>query len=504
MSPKRLAPAFEKVRAAVERDDLRSADLKKLASGARVFSGAPRLRQPAARPARPVRARARMPRPRDHRAARVRPIAVPARRTASTRSGRSLPMTCRPRSSRLPPRPIRYLSPSASSSSSSTSPSRSTIARRSSTRLPLPLVLVGCAGSGKTALTLTRLRRMHGDVLYVTQSAFLAESAASLYFAHGYENPEQSVDFLSFRKLLESIEVPKGRAVIGKGLRRLLRAPSRAPAASPPPTCSSRSCAASSRLRPTGPLTRDAYLALGVRQSMYGPPSARRFTLCSASIASGSREAGLYDPSLLAHEYRSRAERRYDAVVVDEIQDLTNAELALVLATLEGPAWVSPLRRRQPDRSSEFLLVVEGQIALLLRGEGGAGGADPRPRRELPEQPHRLRAREPPPQGQERPLRFDRQGEHRARSARRRSRRPRRRAGEEGRGPAKPRPRGPDLGARRRHRPLRGAEGGGAPAILDAARLLRARGEGPRVRSGHPLRSRLDGARCVPARSRTA
>jgi len=39
-------------------------------------------------------------------------------------------------------------------------------------------------GSGKTALTLPRLRLRRGDVLYVTQSAFLAGSAASLYFAH--------------------------------------------------------------------------------------------------------------------------------------------------------------------------------------------------------------------------------------------------------------------------------------------------------------------------------
>jgi hypothetical protein len=31
--------------------------------------------------------------------------------------------------------------------------------------LPLPLVLVGCAGSGKTALTLTKLRELTGEVL---------------------------------------------------------------------------------------------------------------------------------------------------------------------------------------------------------------------------------------------------------------------------------------------------------------------------------------------------
>ena len=38
-------------------------------------------------------------------------------------------------------------------------------------RLPAPVVLVGSAGSGKTAVTLAKLREAEGRVLYVTQSA---------------------------------------------------------------------------------------------------------------------------------------------------------------------------------------------------------------------------------------------------------------------------------------------------------------------------------------------
>ena len=58
-------------------------------------------------------------------------------------------------------------------------------------RLPAPVVLVGSAGSGKTAVTLAKLREAQGRVLYVTQSAYLAQSARSLYDAHGYENAAQ-------------------------------------------------------------------------------------------------------------------------------------------------------------------------------------------------------------------------------------------------------------------------------------------------------------------------
>ena len=80
-------------------------------------------------------------------------------------------------------------------------------------RLPAPVVVVGSAGSGKTAVTLAKLREAEGRVLYVTQSAYLAQSARALYDAHGYENPAQEVDFLSYREFVETLRVPAGREV---------------------------------------------------------------------------------------------------------------------------------------------------------------------------------------------------------------------------------------------------------------------------------------------------
>ena len=203
-------------------------------------------------------------------------------------------------------------------------------------RLPLPLVLVGCAGSGKTALTLTKLRELGGNVLYVTQSAFLAESAASLYFAHGYENDNQSVDFLSYRKLLESIEVPRGRAVTLKDFRSFFERHRQ----------SFRFTNAHQlfeELRGVltasadGPLDEETYCSLGVRQSIYGSNERRTVFQGFGKYRTWLTEQGYYDPNLLAHEYRQKTERRYDAVVVDEVQDLTNAELSLVLGVLKDP-----------------------------------------------------------------------------------------------------------------------------------------------------------------------
>ena len=78
-------------------------------------------------------------------------------------------------------------------------------------RQPPPLIVVGSAGSGKTALTLEKLKHAEGEVLYVTHSSFLAQSARDLYYANGFEHNGQEAVFLSYREFVESIRVPPGR-----------------------------------------------------------------------------------------------------------------------------------------------------------------------------------------------------------------------------------------------------------------------------------------------------
>jgi hypothetical protein len=202
--------------------------------------------------------------------------------------------------------------------------------------LRLPMVLVGCAGSGKTALTLTKLRELRGDVLYVTQSAYLAESAASLYYAHGYEPEGQSVDFLSYRALLESIEVPAGRPVSQKDFHAFFRRHEQALRFTTAHQLFEELRGVLSAAA-HGPLEEAEYLALGVRQSIYRPEERRAVHGLFLKYRAWLEEARLYDTNLIAHAYRARAEKQYDAVVVDEVQDLTNAELSLVLAMLKEP-----------------------------------------------------------------------------------------------------------------------------------------------------------------------
>jgi hypothetical protein len=69
-----------------------------------------------------------------------------------------------------------------------------------------PLVIIGSAGSGKTALTLEKLKSLTGKVLYITHSPFLVENASKLYYSFHYET-----DFLSFKEFIETIRVPEGK-----------------------------------------------------------------------------------------------------------------------------------------------------------------------------------------------------------------------------------------------------------------------------------------------------
>ena len=206
-------------------------------------------------------------------------------------------------------------------------------------RLPAPVVLVGSAGSGKTAVTLAKLREAQGRVLYVTQSAYLAQSARALYDAHGYENADQETEFLSYREFVETLHVPPGREVSFDAFRGWF----------------GRHRAAAKALgdldahalfeefrgvigaQPAGPLGLVDYLALGPRQSLLAQESREAAHALFGRYRQWLAETAQFDLNLVAHEWRPRAQPVYDFVVIDEVQDLTAVQLALVLACLRAP-----------------------------------------------------------------------------------------------------------------------------------------------------------------------
>jgi hypothetical protein len=207
-------------------------------------------------------------------------------------------------------------------------------------RLPAPVVVVGSAGSGKTAVTLAKLREAEGRVLYVTHSAYLAQSALSLYDAHGYENPAQEVDFLSYREFVETLRVPAGREVTFPAFRGWFdrhRQTLRSTLGELDAHALFEEFRGVLSASAQGPLELPAYLALGPRQSLLAPLAREAAHTLFARYRQWLLEAGLFDLNLVAHEWRALAKPAYDFVVVDEVQDLTNVQLALVLDCLKAP-----------------------------------------------------------------------------------------------------------------------------------------------------------------------
>ena len=206
--------------------------------------------------------------------------------------------------------------------------------------LPPPLVIVGSAGSGKTALMLEKMKRAIGDVLYVSLSPYLVESARALYRANDYDDEDQQVDFLSFAEFLESVRVPPGReatyADFESWFERHRPSKGRGPT-DPHALFEEFRGVITGGVGDDAWLDEAAYVGLGVRQSIFPESERPAVHALFLRYVRHLAEAKLHDANLLAHEYRALVEPSRDFVVVDEVQDFTNVQLRLLLQTLRQP-----------------------------------------------------------------------------------------------------------------------------------------------------------------------
>jgi hypothetical protein len=202
-------------------------------------------------------------------------------------------------------------------------------------RLPPPLIIIGSAGSGKTALMLEKLKLLSGEALYVTLSPYLVENARNIFYSNHYENDRVEIDFLSYRELLETIRVPAGKEITFREFEQWFSRHRQ-----------------SSRIKDAhrlfeefrGVLTgfvidrpflsRDDYLDLGVRQSIFLNDERNEAYGLFEKYLAHIRSNGFYDLNLVSHEYGPAVRPQYDFVVVDEVQDITNVQLRLILKHL--------------------------------------------------------------------------------------------------------------------------------------------------------------------------
>lgn len=331
LSPGKLGKAVEKVRAAIEKGDLRSPDVKKLNANGyyrakldytnRLLLQFVRHGDETACLALEIIENHAYDRSRFLRGAAV--------------DEAKIDLEPEPTAAAVETAPVRYIHPSRAQFHFLDKPLSFDDTQDEIYRLRPPAILVGAAGSGKTVLTLAKMRLAEGSVAYVTQSPYLAQRSRTLYFSHGFEGNGQTAEFLSHRELLESIRVPKGRAVTFRDFagwferyRRDLRFTDAHQLFE-----EIRGVITS---QPEGTLSREAYLALGVRQSIFAQAEREIVYGLFEKYVAWLRERSLFEPNLVAQEYLAIAEPSYDFIVVDEVQDLTNVELALVLKTLKA------------------------------------------------------------------------------------------------------------------------------------------------------------------------
>lgn len=329
-NPGKHAAAFAKVRAAIERDDFAQPNVKKLADGGfyrAKLSAADRLLLRFVRHANETVCLA------------LEVIENHAYERSRFLRGSSAPLFVSEDADTVqaieaPTESLAYVHPERADYHYLDKPLSFDDAQDAIYRLAPPMLLVGAAGSGKTALALAKMRGAVGAIAYVTQSPFLAQRSRAVYFAEGFDDERQEVDFLSFRELLESIRVPPGRAVTFKDFRAWFERHKKDLKHADAHQCFEEIRGVLTS-QPEGPLTLDAYVELGVRRSIFPPPEREALYRLWEKYRAFLAERGLFDTNLVAHGHLAIVEPRYDFVVVDEVQDLTNVELTLVLRTLK-------------------------------------------------------------------------------------------------------------------------------------------------------------------------
>lgn len=205
--------------------------------------------------------------------------------------------------------------------------------------LPAPSIIIGSAGSGKTALTLEKLKMLKGHVLYITLSPYLVENASQLYASYGYENPKQKVAFLSFYEYLSSIAMPNGKEADFTSFERWIHRYAQSYKIKDAYRIFEEIKGVITGAVVDQPyLSAAEYMALGIKQSIFSLAEREQVYDLFIKYKNWITEEGYFDSNMTSFELLKKVSALYDYVVVDEVQDLTNIQLTLILKSLHIPS----------------------------------------------------------------------------------------------------------------------------------------------------------------------
>ncbi|WP_264729841.1 ankyrin repeat domain-containing protein [Wolbachia endosymbiont (group B) of Episyrphus balteatus] len=220
-------------------------------------------------------------------------------------------------------------------------------------RIELPLVINGAAGSGKTSVALESLKRIkekfeEGKVLYITQSENLIKQSKELFEYEYYDEiagefkigiPER-IEFLSLHEFLEKkAEDIKGKKPIDRNkffswFDEICKKDKFKEYKKDGDKIFEEFTAVIGGKGLLGENGKDLYEKLGKRESMF-PENERSniYDFFKEYRKFIEKDSEYYDPNLVTHQCIT--EGMYDAIVVDEVQDLTESTLDLVLKSLK-------------------------------------------------------------------------------------------------------------------------------------------------------------------------
>lgn len=198
-----------------------------------------------------------------------------------------------------------------------------------------PLIIIGSAGSGKTALVLEKLKLLTGQIAYVSLSKFLVESAQKMYYALSYENEEQEVEFLSLADYLASWEKPTGTEIHFRPFAQWFsRHAHELKMNEPYRVFEEFKGVITGSPVDSAWLSQEEYLGLGVKQSVFPISEREKIYPLFQKYLAWLKENNWHDSNILSFQYLEKITPRFDYVIVDEVQDITNIQLKCILQSL--------------------------------------------------------------------------------------------------------------------------------------------------------------------------
>jgi len=201
-----------------------------------------------------------------------------------------------------------------------------------------PVVIVGSAGSGKTVLTLEKIKQLKGDILYITLSPFLVENSSGLFYSDNYINEKQNVDFLSFKEFLETLKIIPGKEVDFKSFSDWLQPRKHSFGIKDEYKLFEEFKGVITGLDITKPfLSKEEYMELGVKQSIFLKIDRGKVYEAFIKYLEFLNESNFYDLNIISSYWLEYCRPKYDFIVIDEVQDFTNIQLYVVLKSLKKP-----------------------------------------------------------------------------------------------------------------------------------------------------------------------